>query len=251
MFHDVSARREDFTTVTSQETFSLNFAPHRWVENVAVIERAIALWDDEKRYVECTKRRDVNILRCRSYTQISAFCQDPLLLAKVKFATAMILKPFLTEYQLDKPLIFFLKNDVESLMRQLLTSFVKCTVLIASAGSMSILTMGLSDPNNHVSAEKLDVGHAAREIIKAAKVFVENLKEISHASCHSVTYDAVSKAGGVNTAITKELLKSVSAAHSYYQAYLEEKKKQANKQAKISKRSNIEKKIHSIKVKRR
>ncbi|KAL1476946.1 hypothetical protein MTO96_036125 [Rhipicephalus appendiculatus] len=172
MFHDAPARREDFTTVTSQETFPLNFAPHRWVENVAVIERAIALWDDLKKYVECTKRKDVNMPRCASYTQVSAFCQDPLLLAKLKFALgiAMILKPFLTAYQLDKPLVFFLQKDLESLVRKLLTRFVKCTVLAASAGMMSILKMDLADPNNHVSAEEVDIGHAAGQIVKAAKV---------------------------------------------------------------------------------
>lgn len=159
-------------SVTSQETFPLNFAPHHWVENVAVIECAIALWDDMKKYVESTKRRDVEIPRCGSCTQISAFCQDPLLLAKLKFALAiaMILKPFLTEYQLDELLIFFLKKDLESLVRQLLTRFKKCAVLTASAGLMSILKIDLADPNNHVSAEKVDIWHAAGQIIKAAKV---------------------------------------------------------------------------------
>ncbi|KAH8019052.1 hypothetical protein HPB51_016298 [Rhipicephalus microplus] len=113
----------------------------------------------------------MNIQRCGSYTQMSAFCQDSLLLAKLNFALAMVmfLKPFLSDYQLGKPLIFFLKKDLKSIVRQLFTSFVKCTVLTASAGLISILKIDLADPNNQVSAEKVDIGDAAVQRIKAAK----------------------------------------------------------------------------------
>lgn len=83
------------------------------------------------------------------------------------------------------------------------------------------------------------------------QVSVENLKEISHVS-QRIVCDAVSKAGGVmSIAITKELRRSVSAAHSRYRAYLEETEKHVNEQAKASKRSQVEEEIHSMKVKRR
>ncbi|KAH8034219.1 hypothetical protein HPB51_021889 [Rhipicephalus microplus] len=97
---------------------------------------------------------------------------DPLLLAKLKFAMgiAMILKLFLTEYQLDKPLVFFLKRDLECLVRKLLARFVKCSVLPASTGVVGMLKMDVADPNNHVSSEKADIGHAAEQVLKAAKL---------------------------------------------------------------------------------
>ncbi|KAL3207145.1 hypothetical protein MRX96_010462 [Rhipicephalus microplus] len=150
IFHDAPAQREDFSTVTGQVTFPLNFASHRWVENVPIIERAITLWGDVR----------------------NDFCQDPLLLAKLKFALGivMILKPYLTEYQLDKPLVFFLKRDLECLVRKLLARFVKCSVLSASTVVVGMLKMDVADPNNHVSSEKVDIGHAAEQVLKAAKV---------------------------------------------------------------------------------
>ncbi|CAN8021727.1 unnamed protein product [Ixodes persulcatus] len=177
IFHDAPARREDFSTVTGQTTFPLNFAAHRWVENVPVIECAIALWGDVKRYLESAKKKEVNLPKCASFTQLSDFCQDPLLLAKLKFALgiAMILKPFLTEYQLDKPLLFLLKRDLECLVRKLLVRFVKCSVLSASTGIVSMLKMDLVNPNNHVSSEKVDIGHAAEQALKAAKVCTKDI----------------------------------------------------------------------------
>ncbi|KAL3216920.1 hypothetical protein MRX96_032708 [Rhipicephalus microplus] len=171
------ARREDFSTVTSQVTFPLNFASHRWVENVPIIERAITLWGDVQKYVACAKKKEVNLPKCASFIQLSDFCQDPLLLGKLKFALgiAMILKPFLTEYQLDKPLVFFLKRDLECLVRKLLARFVKCSVLSASTGVVGMLKMDVADPNNHVSSEKVDIGHAAEQVLKAAKVSAKDV----------------------------------------------------------------------------
>lgn len=53
------------------------------------------------------------------------------------------------------------------------------------------------------------------------QVSVKNVKEISLVS-QRIICDAVSKAGGVlNIGITKELCRSVSAAHNSYRAYLE------------------------------
>lgn len=158
-------------------TFPLYFVAHRWVENVVVIEHAIALWGNVKRYVECAKKKEVNLPKCASFTQLCEFCQDPLLLTKLNFALgiAMILKPFLTEHQMDKPLMLFLKRDVEYVVRKLLTRFMKCSVLSASTGIVGLLKMDLVNPNNHVSSEKVDIGHAAEEIVKAAKVSAKDI----------------------------------------------------------------------------
>lgn len=142
-----------------------------------MIEHAIALWGNVKRYVECAKKKEVNLPKCASFTQLCEFCQDPLLLTKLNFALgiAMILKPFLTEHQMDKPLMLFLKRDVEYVVRKLLTRFMKCSVLSASTGIVGLLKMDLVNPNNHVSSEKVDIGHAAEEIVKAAKVSAKDI----------------------------------------------------------------------------
>ncbi|KAH7965022.1 hypothetical protein HPB49_002872 [Dermacentor silvarum] len=43
LFHDAPARREDFVAETGSKLFPLPFVPHRWVENVPILERALAV----------------------------------------------------------------------------------------------------------------------------------------------------------------------------------------------------------------
>lgn len=52
---------------------------------------------------------------------------------------------------------------------------MKCSVLSASTGIFGLLKMDLVNPNNHVSSEKVDIGHAAEEIVKAAKVGAKDI----------------------------------------------------------------------------
>lgn len=52
VFHDVPARREDYTKLTGSSLFPLPFCGHRWVENLPVAERAIEVWPKLKEYVE-------------------------------------------------------------------------------------------------------------------------------------------------------------------------------------------------------
>uniref|UniRef100_A0A1A8JX24 Uncharacterized protein n=1 Tax=Nothobranchius kuhntae TaxID=321403 RepID=A0A1A8JX24_NOTKU len=44
LFHNVPARREDFTKLTGSSLFPLPFCGHKWVENLPVGERAIEVW---------------------------------------------------------------------------------------------------------------------------------------------------------------------------------------------------------------
>ncbi|CAN7948428.1 unnamed protein product [Ixodes hexagonus] len=81
----------------------------------------------------------------------------------------MALKPFLTEYQTDKPMVFFLARDLETVLRKLLTRFLKCSVLSSSKGITSLLRVDIENPDNHAPLEKVDVSHAAEQIVKSAK----------------------------------------------------------------------------------
>lgn len=52
IFHNVPARREDFCNLAKSKVFALPFCGHRWVENLPVVERALVIWPDMKKYVE-------------------------------------------------------------------------------------------------------------------------------------------------------------------------------------------------------
>lgn len=109
LFDNSPARREDFTVITGQSTFPLKFVVHRWVENVSVIERALLLWSDIRKYIEAARSKNVTLPRCASFENLCGFLRDPLVLAKLNFAltVAMAVRPFLIEYQVDKPMVSF------------------------------------------------------------------------------------------------------------------------------------------------
>ena len=52
LFKDSPARRSDYTEVTCSTQFPLKFCTTRWVENVSVSQRAIAVVDNIKKYVK-------------------------------------------------------------------------------------------------------------------------------------------------------------------------------------------------------
>lgn len=96
------------------------------MENTLVIERALLLWNDVKKYVESARSKQVSLPKCASFENVYSFCRDPLTPAKLNFAlsVASILQPFLKDYQSDKPMIF-LGRDLESVVRKLLVKFMK------------------------------------------------------------------------------------------------------------------------------
>ena len=57
LFHNVPARREDYITVTKSSVFPLSFCAHHWVENLPVVERALAVWPSLLLYMEAVKTK--------------------------------------------------------------------------------------------------------------------------------------------------------------------------------------------------
>ncbi|XP_077517199.1 uncharacterized protein LOC144128020 [Amblyomma americanum] len=85
----------------------------------------------------------------------------------------MTLQPFLTHFQTDKPVMFFLAKDLENIVRKLLTKFLKSSVLCSSVGITGLLKIDFEDLNNHVPLEKIDVGHTTEQLLKNHKVSVK------------------------------------------------------------------------------
>ncbi|CAN7986698.1 unnamed protein product, partial [Ixodes hexagonus] len=66
-------------------------------------------------------------------------------------------------------MVFFLARDLETVLRKLLTRFLKCSVLSSSKGITGLPRVDIENPDNHAPLEKVDVGHAAEQIVKSAK----------------------------------------------------------------------------------
>lgn len=176
LFDNSPARREDFTAITGQSTFPLKYVAHRWVENVRVIERALLLWSDMRKYIEAARNKNVTLPKCASFENLCLFFRDPLVLAKLNFAliVASAVRSFLVEYQVDKPMVFFLARDLETVVRKLLMKFMKCSILSAT-GISGLLRLDIEDVSKHVSLEKVDIGHTCQQIIKDCKASAKDV----------------------------------------------------------------------------
>lgn len=126
LFHNVPARREDYTKLTSSSLFPLPFCGHRWVENLPVAERAIEVWPKLKEYVAAVLRKGLPNPGTSSFDTIEAASKDPLILAKLHFFVAIsrTFCPFLTKYQTDEPVLPFLCKDLTELMKVIVSIIV-------------------------------------------------------------------------------------------------------------------------------
>lgn len=75
--------------------------------------------------------KKITLLSCASFENLCQFFHDPLVLAKPNIALiiAMAIRSFLVEYQVDKPIVFFLARDLETVVRKLLMKFIKYSIL--------------------------------------------------------------------------------------------------------------------------
>ncbi|KAK0131540.1 hypothetical protein N1851_033715 [Merluccius polli] len=72
LFHNVPARREDYTNITGSSCFPLSFCGHRWVENVPVAERVLEVWPMIQKYVDAAEAKKVQKPNTASYDAILA-----------------------------------------------------------------------------------------------------------------------------------------------------------------------------------
>ncbi|KAJ8353515.1 hypothetical protein SKAU_G00210820 [Synaphobranchus kaupii] len=114
LFHNVPARREDYSAVTKSTVFPLSFCGHRWIENLPVVERALAVWPSLLQYMDTVRTKKLPNPGTASFDTIAAALKDPLILAKLQFymALARTFNPFLKKYQTDEPVMLFLCKDL-------------------------------------------------------------------------------------------------------------------------------------------
>lgn len=122
LFQCAPARREDFSSATECSTFPLPFCGHRWLENLPAVERALEVWPSIVKYVDLVRAKKVKNPGTSSFDSVCEAQMDSLLLAKFHFfmAISRVFQPFLTKYQTDVPMMLFLWEDLETLMRVIL-----------------------------------------------------------------------------------------------------------------------------------
>ncbi|XP_048580627.1 uncharacterized protein LOC116610226 [Nematostella vectensis] len=164
-FSDSPAKREDYEAISGSSMWPLRFCGTRWLEDLPVAERAVAIWPNIKKYVdEVSKLPKSKIPTSQSFKNLQAFVQDPLIVAKLEFfiSIARILGPFLKKFQTDQPMVPFLTQDVQTILEAILSKFVKKSVLQEATTCAKLANIDVSKSDNLLPPRKVDVGFAAK-----------------------------------------------------------------------------------------
>ena len=122
-------RRGDFIKEGTVQSFPLKFVKKRWMENEIVATTAIQIWGDIVKHIKdyqllCQSKRQQNN---NLYGTLVKAPTDKLMLVKLNVFrdTASMLSRFLIKFHSDAPLVPFLSDCLEDLMRSMLK---KCLI---------------------------------------------------------------------------------------------------------------------------
>lgn len=191
LFHNTYQRRTSYTEITKSTLFPLHFCSTRWVEDAAVATRAIEIWPNIKKYVtEIVKRKQSEIPSCSSFNVVREAVQtDKLVVAKLEMFRfiAGMMKPFLTKYQDEKPLVIFLGTDLALLMSDLMELFVKPEVLNENRTGYKLANLDVSA--NVKSPKQINIGSGARLALQQSEA--SELQKLDFMNCCSKMLVAV------------------------------------------------------------
>ncbi|XP_050974815.1 uncharacterized protein LOC127170690 isoform X1 [Labeo rohita] len=171
LFHNVPARREDYTAVTKSIIFPLSFCGHRWLENQPVIERALEVWPSLTKYIDAVRRKQLPNPGTASFDTVEDAMKDTLTEAKLHFSltVARLFSPFLKKYQTDEPVMPFLSNDLAELIKSLLRRFVRRDIL-QDITTLQLTKLDVADKNNWLQPKDIDIGLGAESVLKSRTI---------------------------------------------------------------------------------
>ena len=171
LFNYSPARRSEFTNITKSDQFPKNFCGVRWLENVAVAQRAAQMLPKILTYIEKLKKDKIELVS-KSYDIVKKAVPDKLLSAKLAFfqAFASEIEPFLTEFQSNDPKTPFLFDRLSILYLDIMKRIAKPESL--QKFEKNILKIDLNDTDNLLTADKVKIGYVTKNVLK-------NIKDVS------------------------------------------------------------------------
>lgn len=165
LFKDFPSRRSDFIAASQSSIFPLRFCSIRWVENSAVIQRALQMLPYLKLYVAAMEKKPP---ASQSFVKIKKALTDNMLAAKLGFlqSIALQLEPFLTQYQSNNSLLPFMYGDLYTLLHNLMARFVRDNVMTGATNADKLMAIDFKKKDNHKTLHSIDIGFAASSVCK-------------------------------------------------------------------------------------
>lgn len=200
LFKDTPARRDDFTSITGCTVFPAKHCPTRWIEDVPVAKKAIELLPHLKTYVETVIKnpKKYTVPKTQSFEQVKDAVQDHLTLVKLQFFVSLAEEflPFLSKYQTDEPVLPFLCEDLERLLRDLMRRCVKSQTLTAASSVLSLLKVNVTKDDVLKSPKNVDVGfsatHKLKELLATKQISERQILEF-RSDCRTILVTGIEK----------------------------------------------------------
>lgn len=192
LFNLSPARRALYSQYSGSVDFPLKFCSVRWLANASVAQKAVSILPHLAAYVKGVEG-ERKAPKNDSFKTLSAAIKDPLLEAKLAFFITLAnqVEPFLTEFQSDLPLAPFLHSALISILNNLMGRFVKEEVLKTANSPKAV---DVTDTNNLISYEKIDLGFACRAALKKLPKTVKELQVLEfRRDCRNALGKMVSK----------------------------------------------------------
>ena len=167
LFENVPARREDYAEATGEALYPLKWCSHRWVENVPVIDRALAIRGNVTQYIRAAEAKKFTQPKTKSFTVTENWVNDSFGSAKLLFikSIARAVEWFLRKYQDEKPLILELYDDLSSMMVNLMSRFIK-SKLLEKADFKKCSKIDIESESNQKSFSDIQFGYEVEEELK-------------------------------------------------------------------------------------
>lgn len=189
LFKDSPARREDFSSISSDKKFPVKFCNYRWLENVPAVDRAIQMWPDVIRYIKNVEKGVFSANKSKSYITIYDATKDKLIVAKFHFflSIAKIIQPFLQFYQSDAPLLPFFSSDMVKLVRHCVEHFgvFKAVHSENLSSAIKLCKVNFSDKTLYNPSDKISMGFSADKLVKQLLL----KKDITDKEAFNLRYD--------------------------------------------------------------
>ena len=144
----------------------MKFCGHRWLENTKVISRIIDIFPYLQKYFQwlLTEKKIPKKDECFKFLKV--YLADPITLAILQFALSVgeLLELFLTLFQAEQPLVFFMYENLKDLILSLVTRFVRTEVIKHTLSQ--IVKLNFRDDSKILPSASIDVGFAANSILK-------------------------------------------------------------------------------------
>ena len=182
LFYDSPARRSNYIRINTTEVFPLSFCKTRWVENEDVTKRAYEVWDNVVNVIKYyeglsqSKRPKNN----KSYALLAQSYTDKLMKFKFQMFNdlASILNTFLVSFQTDAPMIPFMSDAVEKIMRRLMKMFLLTSVVENASTPYKLIKIDVDLATNRLPVDQMKLPTATNALLKSSDIIYEQKSKL-------------------------------------------------------------------------